>query len=110
MNFMAYPKTHKNCEDESPDPSDRVVTYTDGSGQAVSKLIFGAGFQPFFLLLPQSWGEAPGGSCRKQQSAEGPHHLVLRQLVESGPHRDKVLGIALESVRLAEPPSQIIVC
>jgi hypothetical protein len=33
-----------------------------------------------------AWGEAPGGSCRKQQRAEGPPHLVLRQSVESRPH------------------------
>ena len=38
VGLVVHPDTHEICEDGSPDPSDRVVTYTDGSPQVVSKL------------------------------------------------------------------------
>ena len=40
MDFRVHPMTHQNCEDGSPEPSDRRVALRDGSGEPSAQVSF----------------------------------------------------------------------
>src|SRR3974377_564714 len=48
----------------------------------------GTGFQPYFFLSHNSWGEAPGTKRKQKPRAESPLHRVLRHPLDVPQARD----------------------